>query len=138
MDVFSMIAEQKIQEAIQKGEMDNLPGQGKPLVLENWSSVPEDLRLAYKILKNSGHLPEEMQLHKEMVSLEELIVLCQDSSERHELQKRLNAKQLRLQMLMEQRGGTISTAWNRYRSKIENRLKGKKTDNLPPFRSERK
>ena len=67
MDVFSMIAEQKIQEAIQKGEMDNLPGQGKPLVLENWSSVPEDLRLAYKILKNSGHLPEEMQLHKEMV-----------------------------------------------------------------------
>ncbi|ARF66607.1 hypothetical protein B7C51_00525 [Paenibacillus larvae subsp. pulvifaciens] len=123
MDVFSMIAEQKIQEAIQKGEMDNLPGQGKPLVLENWSSVPEDLRLAYKILKNSGHLPEEMQLHKEMVSLEELIVLCQDSSERHELQKRLNAKQLRLQMLMEQRGGTISTAWNRYRSKIENRLK---------------
>ncbi|WP_420170527.1 DnaJ family domain-containing protein, partial [Paenibacillus larvae] len=39
--------------------MDNLPGQGKPLVLENWSSVPEDLRLAYKILKNSGHLPEE-------------------------------------------------------------------------------
>ncbi|MEV2466904.1 DUF1992 domain-containing protein [Paenibacillus larvae] len=51
MDVFSMIAEQKIQEAIQKGEMDNLPGQGKPLVLENWSSVPEDLRLAYKILK---------------------------------------------------------------------------------------
>ena len=35
--------------------------------------VPEHLRMGYKILKNAGVLPEEMQLKKEMVSLKTLL-----------------------------------------------------------------
>ena len=46
------IAEKRIAEAMDKGEFDNLPGRGKPLEIEDLSAVPEDLRMAYKILKN--------------------------------------------------------------------------------------
>ena len=46
-----IIAENRIREAQQNGEFDNLPGMGKPLEFEDDSNIPEDLRMAYKILK---------------------------------------------------------------------------------------
>ena len=52
-----LIAEQKIQEALRNGEFDDLPGKGEPLHLEDESGIPEELRLAYKILKNADCLP---------------------------------------------------------------------------------
>ncbi|PKM79135.1 MAG: hypothetical protein CVU88_07340 [Firmicutes bacterium HGW-Firmicutes-13] len=65
MDIFYKIAEGKIQEAIQEGVFDNLPGKGKPLNLEDMSNVPPELRIGYKILKNAGILPEEFRLKKQ-------------------------------------------------------------------------
>lgn len=62
MDWMSSIIEEKIQEAIRKGEFDNLPGAGRPLQLEDASGVPEELRTSYKLLKNAGMIPEEMQI----------------------------------------------------------------------------
>ena len=50
MNIFAKIAEQRIREAIEQGEFDNLEGRGKPLDLRDESWVPEDLRMAYKIL----------------------------------------------------------------------------------------
>lgn len=70
MEIFSRIAEGKIKEAIRNGEFENLPGRGKPLRLDDLSSVPEELRAAYIILKNAGIVPEELQLQKEIVSSE--------------------------------------------------------------------
>lgn len=58
MEIFSRIAEGKISEAIRNGEIENLPGRGKPTRLDDLSSVPEELRMAYVILKNAGILPE--------------------------------------------------------------------------------
>jgi len=48
---YEKIVEQRIKEAMEKGEFENLPGKGKPIPLEDDSHVPEDLRLAYKLLK---------------------------------------------------------------------------------------
>ena len=70
MYIFELIAENKIREAIENGELDNLPCKGKPLQLDNLAHVPEELRAAYTILKNAGVLPEELQLKKEIVSLQ--------------------------------------------------------------------
>jgi hypothetical protein len=57
------VAEQKIQEALQNGEFDQLPGAGKPLAMEDLSHLPPEARMAYTILKNSGYLeaPQDMQ-----------------------------------------------------------------------------
>lgn len=55
------IAERKIAEAIANGELDDLPGAGKPLELDDDALIPEDLRMAYRILKNAGYAPEEIR-----------------------------------------------------------------------------
>jgi len=62
-DAIAFVAEQKIQEALQNGEFDRLPGIGKPLVMEDLSHLPPEARMAYTILKNSGFAdaPQDMQ-----------------------------------------------------------------------------
>jgi hypothetical protein len=59
MLLFELIAEQKIREAIERGELDDLPGQGRPLDLTDDRLVPEELRMAYRLLKNAGFVPPE-------------------------------------------------------------------------------
>ena len=55
----ALIAEERIARAEQAGELRNLPGQGRPLLFEDDSHIPEDMRLAYKILRNSDYLAEK-------------------------------------------------------------------------------
>jgi Domain of unknown function (DUF1992) len=100
---FHAITEARIRDAIARGELDDLPGSGKRLELENLSQVPEDLRAGYLLLKSAGVLPEEMQLRKEMVTLEALLDVCSDADERTRLRKDLNWKMIRFQVLMERR-----------------------------------
>ncbi|MBQ7609395.1 MAG: DUF1992 domain-containing protein [Desulfovibrionaceae bacterium] len=76
------IAEKRIAEAMDKGEFDNLPGRGKPLEIEDLSAVPEDLRMAYKILKNAGCLTPELEERKTITSTLELLEGLTDERER--------------------------------------------------------
>ena len=80
--VIQYIAEQRINEALNKGEFDNLPGRGKPLTLEDTSNIPEELRMAYKILRNAGCIAPEIQERKDITSLLELLEECSDERER--------------------------------------------------------
>ncbi len=121
MDIITIIAEGKIQEAMREGEFDNLPGRGKPLRLEDLSHVPEDLRAAYTILKNNGILPEEIQLKKDIVTLQELINCCYEEEEKQVLKRKLNEKVLRFEMLMEKRR-IKSSSLNQYINKIYKKL----------------
>ncbi|MDQ0113209.1 DnaJ family domain-containing protein [Paenibacillus harenae] len=122
MDILRMLAEEKIREAIRKGEFDNLPGAGKPLPPDDMDSVPEELRVGYKLLKNAGMLPEEMQLRKEMITLGDLISACQNDTERKKLQGQLSAKKLRYQTLMSERGWNSSEAFADYQRQIIQKL----------------
>ncbi|MFH0787052.1 MAG: DnaJ family domain-containing protein [Pseudomonadota bacterium] len=95
--IFSqLIAERKIQEAIRNGELDNLPGKGQPLQLDDDSHIPEELRLAYKILKNADCLPPELELKKEIVVLRDLLRGMEDLEEKYRLMKRLNFQIMKL------------------------------------------
>lgn len=71
--MFDAIAEQKIAEAMAAGEFDALPGAGRPLDLEDDAHVPEDLRVAYRILKNAGYVPPEVEALNQIADLERLI-----------------------------------------------------------------
>ncbi|MGB9710725.1 MAG: DnaJ family domain-containing protein [Thermodesulfovibrio sp.] len=95
MNIFEKIAEEKIREAMQQGVFDNLPNKGKPLELEDFSWVPEDLRLAYKILKNAGCIPPEMEIRKEIIDLKELLKTIDDDEERIKKIRELNFKLLK-------------------------------------------
>ena len=120
MNLIEKIAEARIRDAMARGDFDNLAGRGQPLRLEDLSKVPDDLRAGYILLKNAGVLPEEMQLRKEMVTLEALVDACADPEERTRLRKDLNWKVMRFRMLMERgRPGAVA---GEYRAKLLNRL----------------
>lgn len=120
MDILAKIAEQKIREAMERGEFDNLPFHGVRIVPEDLSGVPEGLRMGYKVMKNAGVLPQEMQLKKEMVSLQQLLDACEDDVEKKRLQNKLNAKAIRFNMLMEKRAK--GAAYQKYQAQIMQRF----------------
>ena len=96
MDIFSKIAERRIRKGIENGEFDRLEGRGKPLVFEDETWIPEDLRLSYRILKNSGCIPPELELRKEIITLRELIRAIDDDKERLRKIRELNFKLMKL------------------------------------------
>jgi hypothetical protein len=98
MDFFACIAEQRIQEAMARGDFDNLPGRGKPIVQEDLSGVPEELRMAYKVLKNAGCVPPEVELTNEVASLRRLVLDMEESDERKSRVRELNFKLMKLEM----------------------------------------
>jgi hypothetical protein len=96
LNIFSKIAEQRIRKAIENGAFDNLEGSGKPILLEDETWIPEDLRPVYRVLKNAGCIPPELELRKEVLSLGELIHTLDDDRARMKKIRELNFKLLKL------------------------------------------
>lgn len=91
-------AERHIADAQRKGEFDNLPGKGAPLILDDDSAVPEALRSGYRLLKNAGCLPLELEQRKEAMALADLLKGIRREDERYqELSRRLALMELKLQ-----------------------------------------
>jgi len=97
-EAFDKIAEKKIREAMDNGEFDNLPGSGKPLELEDDRHLPQDIRLAHKILKNADCLPPELELRKEIFTIEEMLDGVRDTKEKYRQIKKLNYLIMKLNM----------------------------------------
>jgi hypothetical protein len=93
------VVEEKIREAQEAGAFDNLPGAGKPLQLEDLSWVPEDLRVAYTILRNAHVLPPEVELLKQIRTIEELLKYVDDGPQKKDLVKQIQWKMIRLDLL---------------------------------------
>jgi hypothetical protein len=87
---FTKIIEERIRRAQKKGDFENLAGSGKPLVFDDDRCVSEDLRLAYKILKNADCLPPEIELKKEIERTEDLLSGMQDTAKKYRTIKKLN------------------------------------------------
>jgi hypothetical protein len=90
MDTLAFIAEQKIIEAMRERDLNSPKWKNKPLPLDEDRFVPDDLKMAYKILKNSGYLPPEIEERKEVKKLEDLITRTEDEHERLKQMKKLN------------------------------------------------
>ncbi|MEW6734592.1 MAG: DUF1992 domain-containing protein [Acidobacteriota bacterium] len=103
IDIFEQIANEKIKEAIERGEFDNLPGKGKPLDLEEDANVPPDLRLAYRIMKNAGVAPPEVSLRKELNNLKKQLAAAKTNEERQALEREVRLMCLRISLLTEPR-----------------------------------
>ncbi|MED1467330.1 DnaJ family domain-containing protein [Bacillus salipaludis] len=124
MDLFHIVSEERIKKAYEDGEFENLPGMGKPLPLDDLAGVPEELRMAYKLLKNAGYTEEESHLRREMTTIENLMKKCDDPGEREGLRRKLNEKLLRFNQMMSKRGvKTNSSFFKNYEHKVQNKLK---------------
>jgi len=90
-----------IQEAIERGEFDDLKGKGKPIDLTGYFNMREDLRLAYSLLRSNDLVSDEVELLKEIASLKSGIAASNDENEKASLMRRLNEKSLTLQLAIE-------------------------------------
>lgn len=98
MEFFYRIAERRIIEAIANGEFDNLEGKGKPIDFEDETWISEDLRMAYRILKNAGCIPPELEFRNEVVNMCSLMNTTDDDKERIKKLRALNFKLLKLNL----------------------------------------
>ena len=98
---FHRNAEEKIKEAIAKGEFDNLPGKGSPLDLDAYFATPEQLRMGYSLLKNADIIPEEMELLKQIEGLKSSLDSCNGRVEKRAIQRQLSEKITNFNMRME-------------------------------------
>ena len=85
-----LIAERKISEAIKKGLLDTQGWRNRPLPMTYDNLVPEELRMAHKILKNAGYLPPEIEAKKEIQAIEDLLATCEDECTKVKQIKKLN------------------------------------------------
>lgn len=122
MEIFARIAEERIKEAMERGEFDDLPGKGRPLKLDDDAMVPEDMRMAFKICKNSGCLPPELQMRQEITGLRQLIETMDDGEERAAKVRELNLKLLRFNVAAK-RPLNLDAAPG-YGDRVEERLAG--------------
>ena len=99
MSFYQRVVEERILEAQRAGAFDNLPGKGKPLQFDDQSWVPEDLRIAYHVLKNAHVLPPEAELLKEIHTLEDLLKYIDNEDERKTLAKSVQWKIIHLDIL---------------------------------------
>ncbi|WP_035067541.1 DnaJ family domain-containing protein [Nitratidesulfovibrio termitidis] len=90
MDAITLIAERRIAEAQEEGAFDNLPGAGRPLDLDDDSMVPEDLRMACKVLRNAGYLPPQLDTAREIQTVMDLLENCSDEREKYRQMQKLN------------------------------------------------
>ena len=95
----------EIEELIQKWLAENpnecLPGAGQPLDLDEYFRWPEELRLAYSLLKSSGHVPEEVELLREISVLRQRLAKATDSIGRIDLERRIQEQEVALNIKLE-------------------------------------
>jgi hypothetical protein len=118
---FEAIVEERIKKARKKGEFENLPGKGKPIRFDD-PNLPDDLRMAHKILKNAGFLPPEIEVRKQISRTRELLDRIEGPGpEKTKVQKRLNYLLAKLDTLRGQ-SGTAALARDQYRNNMIRKL----------------
>ncbi len=119
------LVERRVQAAIARGEFDKLPGAGRPLVLDDDPLVPEELRVAYRILKNAGCVPPELS---QVVNVNQLLgAVTRDElteAERSAADRRLRA--LLIQLELAGRPATAHCVWQRYSEALRERCQSRR------------
>jgi len=127
VSLIDRIAERRLEEAVEQGELQDLPGAGRPLVLDDDAMVPEHLRTAYRVLKNANCIPPELAERQEIRSLEDLIdALYADASaeaaeQRSQAERRLSLLRARLEGSGRD-ASALGVAEQRYRERLLRRL----------------
>jgi hypothetical protein len=110
------VVERRLEEAAAKGELSNLPGEGRPLELDDDAMVPPELRVAYRIARNAGFIPPELACISEVNQLLGAVERGVDEAQG----RRLRA--LLVQLESSGRHATAARAWRDYESALQRRF----------------
>jgi hypothetical protein len=131
INALRQIAERRIAQAIEDGTLKTEGWQNRPLPLDDDSFVPDDLKMAYKILKNSGYLPPEVEARKEVQKLEDLIAKTEDSHQRVKQMKKLSVLMMKIEA-QRNRPSSIEQDDAYYRKLVERIRTGGSNNESPP------
>lgn len=121
MSLIDLLAEKQILAAQRQGDFDCLPGQGQPLQLDDDSHVPPELRVSYRILKNAGYLPPELEMRREAVELDSL--LTEIDKQHGDYQAHTDRLRL-LELKLKQAGINTDFLRSEYAGKLQQRFSG--------------
>lgn len=99
--MFGKLIEDKIREAMDAGEFDNLPGKGQPIDLDAYFATPDDMRLSYSMLKSAKCVPVEVELMKEIEELKTKLADAAQDNQRKRLEKEIESRMLKLNLLID-------------------------------------
>ena len=116
---FTKLVEQRIQAAQRNGEFEDLQGSGKPIEFADDCRIPEDLRMAYKMLKNADYAPPEIEIKKQILTTEDLLDGMPEGREKYKAIKKLNYLVMKLNCL---RRAPVNLEEPQYSGQIIDRL----------------
>ena len=102
---FESLVEAPIEDAMRKGEFDDLPGAGRPLELDDDSMVPPELRLAYRVLRNAGFVPPQVEALRDVRGL---VAAAIDEAGTDEERRRASRRLVALTMVLEAHGVSLT------------------------------
>lgn len=91
-----------LQEASAAGELQQAPSYGKPLAADaGWEETPEALRMPFKILKDAGVTPPEIEMFHQRAKLRAQLQSEAAGPEREALERKLNDLELAIALRLE-------------------------------------
>lgn len=91
-----------LAQAQRSGELAAAPSFGKPLAeMEGWSETPGELRMPFKILKDSGALPPEIEMFHKRARLREALAAAGTDEERKHLSLQLSEVEQAISLRLE-------------------------------------
>lgn len=94
--VFELLAERRIAEALARGDLEHLPGAGRPLVFDDDPLVPAEQRMFSRVLRQAGFVPNGVLLRKEIAELRREIAALPPGERRDAVRRHLLELVLRL------------------------------------------
>ena len=98
-----------LSESEKSGELRAAPSYGKPLNFgDGYDETPAELRMPFKMLKDSGYVPPEIELMREIEALRTALGLAADDATARSTRQALAEKQQQLALRMEKLRATGS------------------------------
>lgn len=92
----------KLAEAADNGELQSAEGYGKPMIEDaGWDSTPAEFRMPFKILKNAGVLPPEIELFHQRAALRSELDSATSDEDRAVLRQALSDLEQRIALRLE-------------------------------------
>ena len=93
---------QSLRDAQRSGELQSAASWGKPLDLaDGYAQTPDELRMAFKALKDAGFVPPEVETMKQIAALREVIAAAPDAAEAEAMRRRVSELQQHLALRLE-------------------------------------
>lgn len=100
---------QSLRDAQRSGELQSAASWGKPLDLaDGYAQTPEELRMAFKALKDAGFVPPEVEAMQQIAALRRAIVAEPDAPEAEAMRRRISELQQHLALRLEKLRGSGS------------------------------